>query len=31
MEDTKMIEEEQYQALKFIFNDFKSPYSILRE
>ena len=31
MEDSKKIEKVQYRALKFIFNDFKSPHSILRE
>ena len=31
MEDTKKIEKVQYRALKFVFNDFTSPYSILRE
>ncbi len=30
MEDTKKIEKVQYRALKFVFNDFTSPYSILR-
>ncbi len=31
MEDTKKIEKVQYRALKFVFNDFTSPYSTLRE
>ena len=31
MEDNKKIEKVQHMELKFIFTDFKSPYSILRE
>ncbi len=31
MEDTKTIEKVQCRVLKFVFNDFTSPFSILRE
>ncbi len=31
MEDNKKKEKVQYRTLKFISNDFKSPYAILRE